>query len=310
MERTISASSLADILATKFINNDVSLFIAIGGETAWDDDLIPPIDTFSTNAEKEFRDGVWGLKQIEADEFCLVCPRINWQTNTAYAAWDPTDPNLYLKNFYVLADENKVFKCVESGADLSTEKPALVTPSPQTLGDGYTWQFLYELSVYQASTFLTDNWLPIPSRRMNNQQASQTNVENNTVWVADSPMVGISGGHGSYAAYELPCRHLMVSAKVSGLEGGAIANGRQYRQVGFWVDPRLTSTDQKFNLRDYGSNNAMQILASGRTPSVTISDLSSKTIERYSGEIIYLENRQPVTKSLEQDEIYRLVIRF
>lgn len=309
MERTVLGGYLADTVASSIKDNRMKAFLAIGRETAWDDDSLPPIDISSLNAEKSFRDDVWGLKQIEADEVSLVCPRIDWQIGTTYAPADPSDRDLNLRNYYVLTDENRVFKCVESGSGTSTFKPSLSAISPQTLSDGYTWQFLYEISVSQANTFLNDIWIPVPSAKVGNRGVLQTNVEENSVWVPGAPMVGVSGGHGSYAAYELPCRHVMLSCRVTGLEGGAIENGRKYRQVGLWLDPRGSSSGLPFNLSNYGSDGALQTISSGRTPTVVDGDLNSITMERYSGEILYLENRSPVTKASDQNEHYRLVIR-
>ena len=100
------------------------------------------------------------MKRATASNVNNVVPRIDWTTGTTYAAWDDALYNIYGLPFYVLTDENKVYKCINSPGTGSTIKPAQTNINPTAEGDGYTWKYMYSIDI-TYSGFLTTNYMPV-----------------------------------------------------------------------------------------------------------------------------------------------------
>ena len=104
-------SNFNQTLRTKFIeeiidnisNNDVSYYIGFGKNTAWDDDQNPPstnssIQSYFYDVQKEL---IFG-KKISTSDVAFVIRNISWQSNTIYDQYSHIDPNLYMKNYYII----------------------------------------------------------------------------------------------------------------------------------------------------------------------------------------------------------------
>ena len=68
---------------------------------------------------------------------------------------------LYNTNYYVITSEFKVYKCIIAGAGASTQQPTQTLTQPQAESDGYTWKFMYTISVTDAEKFLTNAYMPV-----------------------------------------------------------------------------------------------------------------------------------------------------
>lgn len=161
-------------------------FLFFGKATAWGDELTPPtvVDSVAEHFTAQ-RNGLFAIR-INSDNSMLVVPRIDWTSSTVYDEYDDT-LDLHdissLKKYYVLVDEDRVYKCISNnnGAN-STVKPSLTTTQIFNTADGYRWKFLYKLNDNQKD-FLTLEYLPVTVAEKNTDEAEQLqfDVQKNAV---------------------------------------------------------------------------------------------------------------------------------
>lgn len=143
-------------------NNKIYVFAA--GVTPWTDENNPPsawesFDDFEQDTARELLFG----KKLTDTNFNFLAPRYDWVSNTAYTQYDNTDINLFSKNFYVITDENKVYKCLYNSKGVpSTVKPTLTTnTSFASPGDGYVWKYMYTVPTLTMTNFATTRFIPV-----------------------------------------------------------------------------------------------------------------------------------------------------
>lgn len=139
-------------------------FLFFGKATSWSDENVPPavIDSVSEHFSAS-RNGLFATR-IDARNSMLVIPRVDWTPSTVYDEYDDS-VDLHdissRKNYYVLVDGDKVYKCISNGGGIrSTDKPELETTPIFTTSEGYQWKFLYKLTENQKD-FLTKEYLPV-----------------------------------------------------------------------------------------------------------------------------------------------------
>lgn len=153
--------SYAESFLSELERNENQYFFFIGRSTPWTVDNSPPTfaDTFAS--EYEVMNNIIGYKKITPESVYFALPRYQWTSGTTYDQYDDTvdlfddaDP----KQFYIITDENKIYKCLgNSGGVPSTVKPTEVFSEAFAVSDGYRWKYLasvresdlpYELSDY------------------------------------------------------------------------------------------------------------------------------------------------------------------
>lgn len=114
------------------------------------------------NKQRELWKQAIGGRKITTGDVSHVVPRHDWVSGRVYAQYRDTDTNLFTRDFYVMTDENNVYKCLynNKGAT-STVKPADFSTLPFTLADGYTWKYMYTISLGDADKFLTTSHIPV-----------------------------------------------------------------------------------------------------------------------------------------------------
>lgn len=125
----------------------------------------PTPDTPVESPKDKYVD-VWrnaiAAKKITGDDVSHVVRRINWTTGTVYAMYRDDDEDLYSKDFYVLTDEMNVYKCLYNNNGVaSTVKPTGYSLLPFTSSDGYTWKYMYSITLGDAEKFLTVTHMPV-----------------------------------------------------------------------------------------------------------------------------------------------------
>ena len=147
-----------------------SVYVFIGKTDPWSSGLSTPTDSsvslYPPADDLQDRNSAWqnmiALQLIGASNVENVCPRYTWTSGTAYVAWNDADTAIFTKAFYVVTDEYKVFKCIVAGSGASTVKPTATSSSaPFTLGDGYTWKYMYTIFTTDAANFLTSDFMPV-----------------------------------------------------------------------------------------------------------------------------------------------------
>lgn len=82
--------------------------------------------------------------------------------NAVFAIADSGATSLQDSTFYVLVDEERVYKCLDNNnGGQSTSKPTHITVAPQTYADGYIWKYMYSLPSALKNRFLTTNVMPV-----------------------------------------------------------------------------------------------------------------------------------------------------
>lgn len=159
-EAFISALNASDGRNTK---NSVILYAVIGNVYPYPNEPTPidPTDNeqfLQYEAHREFIGG----KKITTGDVSHVAPRYNWQTGTVYSMYRDTDIDMYDRVYYVLTDQFNVYKCLynNKGAP-STIKPTGFSTTAFTTSDGYTWKYMYTISLGDANKFLTSVHMPV-----------------------------------------------------------------------------------------------------------------------------------------------------
>jgi hypothetical protein len=169
-------------------NTDPVLYIYIGNNVPYANELSPDsiVDTIST--EKTVWDNMYAAKRLTANDIELVIPRINWSGNTKYRQYDDTidystllaaNTTQNLKPIYIITTDRNVYKCISNNtsANSTVEPIGDYTTSNGNIAtsDGFIWKYMY--NVKPSNKFLTTDWIPAPiSTNQLDYNVSGTNV--------------------------------------------------------------------------------------------------------------------------------------
>jgi hypothetical protein len=143
-----------------------------------------------------------GGKKITAEDASHVAPRYNWTSGTVYSMYRDTDEDMYERAYYVLTDQFNVYKCLYNNKGAaSTVKPTGFSTTAFTTSDGYTWKYMYTISLGDANKFLTSVHMPVKtitsgdgSIESDRQLAVQNAAVNGSIEVIETVNTG-SGYH-------------------------------------------------------------------------------------------------------------------
>lgn len=196
----ISALNASDGRNTK---NSVILYAVIGNQYPYPNEPTPvnPDDNeqnLQYDAHREFIGG----KKITTGDVSHVAPRYNWTSGTVYSMYRDTDEDMYERVYYVLTDQFNVYKCLYNNkGSASTVKPTGFSTSAFTTSDGYTWKYMYTISLGDANKFLTSVHMPVKTLRVSDgstesdrQLAVQNAAVNGAIEVIETVNIG-SGYH-------------------------------------------------------------------------------------------------------------------
>jgi len=188
--------SLSDTTALK---QSTVLYAVLGRAEDWlDEDVAPtPIETDQDKHYELWRQA-WAGKKITAGDIEHVVPRHNWTTGTVYAMYRDKDKNLHDRPFYVITDQNNVYKCLNNHKSAaSTIRPTGFSTTAFTTSDGYHWKYMYTVSLGQADKFMTASYIPVrtlantdSSTEGNRQILVQNAAANGAVEVVETVNVG------------------------------------------------------------------------------------------------------------------------
>ena len=103
-------------------------------------------------------------KLVSPSNASLVVRRFDWVTGRVYSEYNHMASDQYgpASDFYVLTDDNNVYKCLfnNNGAN-STVEPTGTATTPFTTSDGYTWKYMASLTSSQREKFLTTTYMPV-----------------------------------------------------------------------------------------------------------------------------------------------------
>lgn len=144
------------------INNDIaSLYVYIGRPQPWDDDNSPPAPLNNLQEEYKTWYDMLAMKKVVGSDVSQGFKKISWVSGTTYYEYDDTI-DLSDKNFYVVTDDNRVYKCIyNNNNSASTSKPTHNTSNIVTYADNYRWKFMFEIPASAMRKFSIGDYLPI-----------------------------------------------------------------------------------------------------------------------------------------------------
>ena len=159
--RTVNASHFKEQIEGS------SVYVAIGKSDVWSlttsdtTDTTPFVPGDNLDQLGEARANLIGMKKIVPADIAHVVPRHTWTSGNSYYAWDSDDASIFDKAFYIVTSEFKVYKCIVAGGGASSIQPTQTLTSPTAESDGYTWKYMYTISVADAEKFLTNSYMPV-----------------------------------------------------------------------------------------------------------------------------------------------------
>ena len=150
--------------AKRFIDSisDEKVYIFIGKTSEWADESDPPTPTSSEQQMINTWDNMIITKRLNSTNFSLGAVKHVWESGTIYQPWDSEDGLLYNKKFFVVTDDNRVYKCLDAIPNTpSTIKPTDTGVTPVRLSDGYTWKFMYDISAVELAKFNDTEVIPV-----------------------------------------------------------------------------------------------------------------------------------------------------
>ena len=142
------------------------LYACLGKNTPWPDESSPPEPPQNVEYEHfAIKKDFIGGKKIDTGSVSHVVPRHDWTSGTIYSMYRDTDTALFEPSrspFYVVTDQFNVYKCLYNNKKAaSTIKPSGFSTIPFTASDGYTWKYLYSISLGDADKFMTSVHMPV-----------------------------------------------------------------------------------------------------------------------------------------------------
>lgn len=157
-------------------------YVTIGKVTPWNDTDTPPaLDITNAGIYEIFNNMIAG-KRIYGGDLGLVLPRINWESGIVYTQYDDRSNSATLlssaNSTYVLTTNLDVYQCLDNANNsTSTVEPTGDYSSNNgfiRLPDGYVWKYMYRVPL--GNTFLTDQWMPVPTNSGPAYFSNPTNV--------------------------------------------------------------------------------------------------------------------------------------
>ena len=160
--RVVNSSNFKEDVANS------AVYVGIGKADVWSNSTSDTTDLSTAPVPGDHldelgvaRSNLIGVKKVSSSNISHVAPRHTWDGATSYVAWDSADGDIFDKKFYAITNEFKVYKCIVAGAGASTQQPTQTLTQPQAESDGYTWKFMYTVSVTDAEKFLTNSFMPV-----------------------------------------------------------------------------------------------------------------------------------------------------
>lgn len=283
------------------------------------DDQTPPTAAKTIQMANRFWATAIAGKKVAPADIHMMIPRINWVSGTTYNVRPSSGPEGETwysaaspdNDFYVLNSDEEVWMLVAKGvgATTSTIEPSLaaggLTADSTYLRDGktsiigadiigtiisadeYVWKYMFKLTATLINNLLLDDWIPVPCTE-------------DTLWPTVSETALLERTRGRDDSYlHLGARHVMIRSELTaGLAlSGLLPAGLRYRQVALVKNP---IEDGSAFVRATDPVVFQKNSVNGAT----------NDIDPFSGDIIYLENRSPIAREVNQTEEFKTIFVF
>ena len=151
--------------ATRFVEYVVdtnNLYLFIGRPQSWDNEPTAPTPVNVSYQDTVYWADAVALKRIVPNDFKQVVQRKDWSAGVVYSQYDNASSTLYGSNFYVLTQDNNVYKCISNNfGAASSIKPTGTSINVITTSDNYRWKYMYSLTDTDLLKFLTNDYMPV-----------------------------------------------------------------------------------------------------------------------------------------------------
>lgn len=179
--------------------------------------------------------------------------------------------------------------CIDIGGNWTpTESPGGIDNIPRTnetgfeSGDGYVWDFLYSIPQDLNTSFVSADWLVVPTQNEITDERERWNLTDE-VNLGDNRLMSRTNAY-----------YLQITARVTASAFGEFGFiGEKFRQVALINNPLLPTNSTSDPIEKATAD------VYGRTDMLPD-----------SGDIIFIENRLPVTRDIDQLEELRIIIEF
>lgn len=252
-----------------------NLYAFIGDKTAgagWTDDAAPDTPIDSITEEENFWTNKQGAILLGVNDVTLVVPRKNWTAGDLYVVFDDSVDTAYSSDFYVLNSVNEVFVCTTSVS------PTVAANEPDyasSVSGVYTGAdgYVWEYVYTLTATELTlinDDWLPV---------------------TFDAVQKGTGTNNLDESADIMGAKYVYMQSEMDGAT--FLPNDVTYRQVSFILNPLLVD----------GVTVASGVSYDFITTPAVLTATSS-------GDSMYIENKTPITRAVDQTETVKSVVEF
>jgi hypothetical protein len=160
--RTLARNELARSFYRDVVNENDFFYFFVGKTTEWSVSGTPdtPIDTESYNSQTHRN--MMFVKRVQPSDAVMMIRRIDWVAGTVYDHYDDVD-NLSTKDFYVLTDDMRVYKCLNNndGAPSYNKPNSTDITNAFLLPDGYVWKYMFRIEASDQLKFLTPDFIPV-----------------------------------------------------------------------------------------------------------------------------------------------------
>jgi len=161
-----------------------NMYLFIGKTDEWDNEENPPGPTQSiANTHFKYWDDMLSAKKIKPGDVKHIIPRIEWSFSSDYFAYTHDVNDMFDKNFYVVTDDNNVYKCLQNNLSngFSTVKPTGTGLNVIETSDGYKWKYMYTIKPQDILKFSDDNFIPVQKVTVQSVVGNQRDVEDSAV---------------------------------------------------------------------------------------------------------------------------------
>ena len=160
--RTLARNELARSFYRDIVNENDFFYFFVGKTTEWPVDAEPetPLDTESYTGQTHRN--MMFVKRVQSSDAVMMIRRIDWVAGTVYDHYDDVD-DLSAKDFYVLTDDMRVYKCLNNNDGVpSFNKPnSTDVTNAFVLPDGYVWKYMFRVEASDQLKFLSPDFIPV-----------------------------------------------------------------------------------------------------------------------------------------------------
>ena len=226
----VTVNSAIITLNTNATGGNTSM-LATRSRAGYNDANIPNVLVSSTKTMFDIWNSMIGGKLLVGNDMAHVVPRYDWTAGQTYSRYNPNDPDLFSKPFYVLTSEFKVYKCLDNNGNSPVSVEPTSIPSTdwreiQVTSDNYVWKYMFSLD--EADTnftqkFLTSDWMPVKSLDVaSSEPLHQFDVQSAAINGAIDNILMKNGGLGYVVPSDGPLTVTFLGGGGTGAQGTAV----------------------------------------------------------------------------------------